>query len=192
MMAAPLLAAAAEACRALDSLGYRSCLIGGLAVQRWGQPRATQDVDLTVLTPFGSEADTVDRVLERLAPRTPDARGFALDRRVLLCRASNGVPVDISLAALAFEEEVLARSSPWRQVDDIWLVTCSAEDLLVYKLVAARPQDIADVHAVVHRQRASLDRERVRAWGRQFAELKEDPDLLQPFETALRQADRLA
>lgn len=35
----------------------------------------------------------------------------ALDRRVLLLAASNGVFLDISLAALPFEEEVLQRAS---------------------------------------------------------------------------------
>ena len=63
--------------------------------------------------------------------------------------------------------------------------TCSAEDLIVYKLVAGRPQDLIDVEGIVRRQRDRLDVARIREWGRQFAELKEDPNLLQPFEAAL-------
>lgn len=35
--------------------GWRFCFIGGIVVQRWGSPRFTQDVDLTVLTGFGDE-----------------------------------------------------------------------------------------------------------------------------------------
>lgn len=95
---APLTAAAAEVFRALRLLEERACLIGGMAVQRWGQPRATQDVDLTVLAPFGSEASTVDRLLSRLSPRSSEARQFALQHRVLLLVASNGVRIDVSLA----------------------------------------------------------------------------------------------
>ena len=34
---------------------WRFCLIGGLALQRWGEPRETIDVDLTLLTGFGEE-----------------------------------------------------------------------------------------------------------------------------------------
>lgn len=30
--------------------GWEFCFIGGLAVQRWGEPRVTRDVDLTLLT----------------------------------------------------------------------------------------------------------------------------------------------
>lgn len=186
----PQFAAALEALAALTVLGRRACVIGGLAVQRWGEPRFTQDADLTVLAPLGSEATIVDALLLRFQPRSRDTRTLALDRRVLLVRASNGVSLDISLAALPFEEEVLDRASSWRDVDGVPLVTCSAEDLVIYKLVAARPQDLVDVAGIVHRQTSRLEIERIRLWGAQFAELKEDPDLLRPFEDALRKANR--
>ena len=148
----------------------------------------TQDADLTVLAPFGTEEAVVDALLQRFAARMPAARQHALDYRVLLLTASNGVSLDISLAALPFEEEVLQRASRWREVDNGWLVTCSAEDLVIYKLVAARGQDLVDVAAIVHRQGHRLEIERIRRWGAQFAEAKEDPDLLRPFEDALRDA----
>lgn len=186
----PLLQAAADVFTALTAMGHRGCLIGGLAVQRWGQPRLTQDVDLTVLAPFGSEGPVIDAFLARFAAREEAARRQALDRRVLLLIAANSVKIDVSLAALPFEDEVLARASRWRKVSDIWLETCSAEDLVIYKLVAARPQDLVDVTGVVRRQGARLDVDRIRQWGRQFAELKEDPDLLRPFEDALAAANR--
>ena len=38
-----------------ESRCWRFCLIGGLALQRWGEPRETVDVDLTLLTGFGGE-----------------------------------------------------------------------------------------------------------------------------------------
>jgi hypothetical protein len=47
-----------EAARRLQDFcdqGWRSCFIGDIAVQRWGEPRVTRDVDLTVLAGFGSE-----------------------------------------------------------------------------------------------------------------------------------------
>jgi hypothetical protein len=58
----------------------------------------------------------------------------------------------------------------------------------VYKLVAARPQDLVDMAGIVRRQGARLNVEFVRLWGREFAEIKEDPDLLRPFEDAMRGA----
>ena len=38
----------------LLSRTWRFCFIGGLALQRWGEPRVTQDVDCTLLTGFGA------------------------------------------------------------------------------------------------------------------------------------------
>ena len=42
-----LLADARELQDFCDRQGWCSCFIGGVAVQRWSQPRVTRDVDLT-------------------------------------------------------------------------------------------------------------------------------------------------
>ena len=49
-----------EFCR---SRGWRFCFIGGVALQRWGEPRQTIDVDLTLLTGFGGEEAYADSLL---------------------------------------------------------------------------------------------------------------------------------
>jgi len=182
----PLVDAANELIQFLDSVGFKSCLIGGLVVERWGESRLTRDVDATVLAEYGAEAGVVDAVLGRFAARRPDAREFALAYRVLLVRASNDVNLDLSLAAFEFEREVVERATPYEFKPGVRLATCSAEDLIVYKSVAGRPRDIDDIGMVVRRQGRRLDVDRVRRWLRFFAELKEDPDLGRPFEDALR------
>ncbi|MDO8835117.1 MAG: hypothetical protein Q7V01_05950, partial [Vicinamibacterales bacterium] len=68
--------------------------------------------------------------------------------------------------------------------------TCSAEDLIVHKLVAGRTRDVADIEGIVARQLSSLDVAQVRMWVALLAELKEDPDMGRPFEQALAQASR--
>lgn len=40
--------------------GWRFCVIGGFAVQHWGEPRMTMDVDLSLITGFGEEEIFVD------------------------------------------------------------------------------------------------------------------------------------
>lgn len=72
-------------CRDRD---WAFCIIGGLAVQRWGEPRLTRDVDLTLLTGFGFEEPFVEELLGSFKGRLPDARTFALDNRVLLLASS--------------------------------------------------------------------------------------------------------
>lgn len=188
--AGDLLTAAVEVLAAADRAGHRACLIGGMVVPRWGEPRATADVDLSILAPYGDEDRVLDALLARLTPRTPDAREFALTARVLLLKASNGVKLDVALAAFPFEIEALDAASDWEPAPGIIVRTCSAEDLIVYKLVAARTRDLGDIEGIVRRQAGRLDVERIRRWGREFADLKEDPDLLRPFDDALRRASR--
>src|SRR5687768_1176363 len=102
----PLFEAAVEVCQVMQSHGWRFCIIGGLAVQKWGEARTTLDVDLSLLAPFGDEEEFVTTLLKRFRARTSDAAEFAMMNRVLLLAASNGTDVDVALAALPFEEEM--------------------------------------------------------------------------------------
>jgi hypothetical protein len=191
MTAPPLVEAADELLRFLREHSRPACLIGGMVVSRWGEPRATRDVDATVLVDFAEECTFLDLLLSRFESRDPDPVPRAELGRLALLRASNRVDLDISFAAFPFELEVLERASDWQVTPAIALRTCSAEDLLLYKLVAARLLDLHDVQSVVSRLGDSLDVERVRLWGGRFAEILEKPELLDPFEAALRKPGRL-
>jgi len=183
-----LAAAAREVLSALDDAGIRACVIGALAVHRWGEPRATSDADFSALAPYGEEGLVVDLLLSRFEARRPDAQAFALAHRVLLLKTQGGVDVDVALAGFPFEIEALEMASAWEIVPAVWLRTCPAEHLVIYKLVAARTHDLSDMESIVRRQGHRLDVDRIRRWGREFADLKEDPDLLRPFEDTLRKA----
>ena len=183
-----LAAAALEVLSALDEGGILACVIGALAVHRWGEPRATSDADFSALATYGAEQPVVDALLSRFEARRPDAAAFALANRVLLLRTHEGVAVDVALAAFSFEIEALDMASSWEVLPGVGLRTCPAEHLVVYKLVAGRTHDLSDMESIVRRQGRRLDVDRIRRWGREFAELKEDPDLLRPFEEALRKA----
>ena len=132
--------------------GFSFCFIGGLAVQRWGEPRMTADVDLTLLTGFGGEARFVDRLLAALRGRIDGARQFALEHRTLLVQSRVGIPIDVSLGAMPFEERAVERSSGWVIGPGTPLTTCSAEDLIVHKAFAARDKDWMDIRGIVARQ----------------------------------------
>jgi hypothetical protein len=100
------------------------------------------------------------------------------------------VPVDVSLGVLPFEVEVLERAVRWRLSPTIELVVCSPEDLLIYKLVAGRPRDLLDVEGIVRLQWRKLDVPRIRSRTRDLGDVLERPDILDPFEDALRKARR--
>jgi Nucleotidyltransferase of unknown function (DUF6036) len=162
--------------------GWRFCFIGGVAVLRWGETRVTLDVDLNVLTGFGGEDEVIDALLARFAPRLPGAREFAQRNRVLLLNTANAIGIDVSLAALPFEEKVIQRASAFRYNSGVELSTCSAEDLIVMKLFASRPGDIRDVEGVAIRNRGHLDWGYVEEQLRPLADLKCEPEILRAME----------
>ena len=181
----PLLEAALEVQRFCCSRRWRYCFIGAIAVQRWGEPRLTYDVDLTVLSGFGPEAGFVDALLAAYRGRIPDARGFALRRRVVLLEAASGVPIDVSLGGIPFEERVIERSSPWDVGGNEPLMTCAAEDLVVLKAFAGRGKDWLDVEGVVVRQGDRLKTPLILRELPPLLELKEDTQSLARLQAIL-------
>lgn len=171
----PIFEAAREVERACRAAGFSFCFIGGLAVQRWGEPRMTADVDLTLITGFGGEEPFVDALLKAFRGRLPDTRTFALDNRTLLLFAANGTPVDVSLGAMPFEERAVERSGAFDVGGGVVLTTCSAEDLVVHKSFAAREKDWLDVRGIIIRQGAALDQRLIWDELRPLLELKDDP-----------------
>jgi len=89
----PLLEAARNLQDFFNQRSWRFCIIGGLALLRWGEPRFTRDVDVTLLCGFGREEDFIHPLLASgYRGRISDAAGFALRNRVLLIESSGGVP----------------------------------------------------------------------------------------------------
>ena len=124
----PIFAAALELQAFCRERKWHFCFIGGVAVQRWGEPRLTVDADLTLLTGFGTEEPFVDALLAAFKSRRVDARDFALRYRVVLLESSNRVPLDISLGAMPFEERAIQRASAFIIGGEEAVLTCSAED----------------------------------------------------------------
>jgi hypothetical protein len=156
-----------------------------VAVQRWGEPRLTQDVDVTLLTGFGQEETFTDALLSDFQTRRTDARDFALRHRVLLLRSDGGVDIDIALGAFPFEERSVQRASAWLWTPGQSLVTCSAEDLIVHKAFAGRDLDWSDVERVLTRQHGKLDLTLVRTELQPLLDLKGEPEGMTRFDQKL-------
>ena len=179
-----VIAAAAELQAVCDAEGWRHCLIGGVALQRWGEARETVDVDLTLLTGFGDEAPlhrSPDR--QRSPGAYADAAAFALANRVLLLRTDAGVGLDVALGGLPFEARTIERSSPLpvsagRPPAHLF----GRGSPIVLKAFADRPRDWADIEGILIRQAGSLDWASVRNELAPLLELKEAPELLDRLE----------
>jgi hypothetical protein len=169
-----------------SELGVPYAIIGGMAVQRWGEPRFTQDVDVTVAAPLDDLEGFVRAIVARFTSRVEDAVTFARRTRVVLVRASNNCGVDISLALPGYEDQVMRRAVDYELEPGKVVRMCSAEDLIIHKAVAGRPRDVKDIEGIVYRQRDALDVAYIRLWLSEFADVLENPELLERFETPWR------
>jgi hypothetical protein len=152
-----------EVASALDSIGVRFALIGGLALASHRVVRATQDVDLLVNL---EDADAIERELLRLGysslHRSNDAANYARnDQRVDLLYASR--PISRRLLAGARETNTALGK----------LCVISAEGLIGFKLQgymndASRTQDLEDIRALLRANRPGLDMDEVRGYFRLF------------------------
>jgi hypothetical protein len=116
----------------------------------------TENVDVTLLCPYGAEQQAVKPLLAAFASRVPDASAFAAKHRVLLLSSGKGIPIDVALGGIPFEERCVTRATEF-DFGEVRLLTWSAEDLVVLKTFAARPQDWVDIESVAVRQHQRLD-----------------------------------
>lgn len=157
--------------------GVALVLIGGVARGVWAPARNTVDVDVL--------ADTADLALVVAAAGAGGLVASAAEQQQLAAAGmarlrlpehpTGRVRVDVLAATHPFYSRVVARSRVV-DVDGMRVRVASAEDLVVLKVMAGRPQDTADVAAIVAAQGAALDRDLVR---RELADLGFDvPDSL--------------
>ncbi len=159
-------------------------IIGGIAVQRWGRPRFTRDVDLTILLPPGREEPILRELAAAFPPRIGDAVAFAMQHRVLPVQVPGGSEADLSLGLPGYEEEVVRRAVAYDLGDGRQVRLCSAEDLIVHKALAGRPQDVNDIEGIVARQAGALDVAYLRRWLEELARVAEDHEVVNRFERA--------
>jgi len=171
---------------ALSRVDAASMLIGGVAVIARGVPRTTLDVDATI-DASGVELAQLLGELGRggVVPRIDDAIGFARTSQVLLLRhTSSGTPVDPSLAWLPFEREALRRSAVV-SIGRTKVRVPRVEDLVLYKLIAARPKDLDNAEQLLAIHRVRVDLPGVRARLAEFCAVLEDDQRLKSFDALL-------
>ena len=136
--------------RLMKKSGCKWMIIGGVAASLLGRPRFTADIDIVALI----EDKDILNVL-KLARRSgfkariKDAAKFAKRNRVLLLQhKKSNINIDLALGLLPFEKEAIKRSKT-RKVNNITLRLPTPEDLIIFKAVAHRPQDIMDIKEIV-------------------------------------------
>lgn len=161
-------------------------LIGGQAVLLHGEPRLTQDVDVTM----GVGPDRIPDLLGvcealGLLPFPDDPAAFAWETFVLpAADPVTGVRVDLIFSTTPYEAQAIERAV-LVDVGSREVPFATAEDLLLHKLFAGRPRDLEDAAGVVRRKGPDLDWEYLARWAREFAAIPGREDLPDQVE-ALR------
>jgi hypothetical protein len=107
---------------------------------------------------------------------------FSLETRVLLLRVSGVCDVDLSFGLPGYESELMNRRVDYPIGEGRHVKLCSAEDLVILKMLASRPRDLEDVEGILLRQGSVIDRRYIRLWLREFSDVLENPELLHSFE----------
>lgn len=118
-------------------------VIGGIALQFWGEPRFTRDVDITVEGRV-ELPELVKLFTDTYKSRVPDPLKFAQATRMILLQVEE-VDVDIALAFSGYEDNLFGNARIIEVEQGMELKMCSAEDLIIHKAVAGRPQDLSDI-----------------------------------------------
>lgn len=171
----------------LEKASTPYAIIGGLAVQYWGESRTTRDVDIVVLVPDVEVDRFVESVLQEFPPRVKNASAFARENRVLLVATEDGTPIDIAFGIPGYEGIAIERATAVDIPGVGSMRLLVPEDLVIHKCVAGRPRDLEDVRLVLVRQGEHMDIDYIREWLDQFSLVIEDRDVRADFEDVLRE-----
>ena len=135
-------------------------VFGAQAVAAYGVPRATADVDITVM--LGATA--VSKLVAALqkdgfALKIADPAFIAETRVLPVKHVVSGWDLDIVLAGPGVEELFMGRTRKLL-VGGVTVPLIAVEDLIATKLLAQRPKDLEDVRGLL-RTAGDLDRDRL-------------------------------
>lgn len=159
-------------------------MIGGIAALVYGGMRTTQDVDIAVYTEIG-QLERIYKLFEKdFATIRQDAMAFFERFFVLALRQRQSrIRVDIAAALSGLERDIIERSER-RLFGEVEINVCTIEDLLIFKLVAARDKDLLDIKSLIAHHREKLDAAYLRSRAKEFI-LLERSDVLERLNALL-------
>lgn len=160
---ASLIAAFAHLNRFLQGEKIRYCLIGGMAAGYWGEPRFTRDMDFTVTLNGGLE-----KLRRKLKAAGFSARTKGASQLQVTAYQKLRFQADIILSEIEYQEWVIQRSQIVPMFN-FQVPICSAEDLIILKLIANRRQDLLDIEKILERQESHLDKNYLKEWIRDWS-----------------------
>ena len=125
-------------------------IIGGVAVQAWGRPRLTGDVDIIIAIPQDKIDDIVSRFLSN-GFSIPKDVGARLRRGLAVKLKHVEGSVDLRLVSYLIDTQALRRAKSFT-IYGSHIRVASKEDIIVYKLARFDNRDKSDIETILLRQ----------------------------------------
>ncbi|MEW6403278.1 MAG: hypothetical protein AB1649_15895 [Chloroflexota bacterium] len=164
----------------LEEAGISTMAIGGIAAGVWGEPRLTRDIDMKVLI-HRKERARLLALLHEFTPLNADPEEALRRFGVAFFHDPNRVRIDVMLADTIFDETAIERARSIELSSEKTIRVCTAEDLIIYKMLSTRTKDRADVESIIQKQGDALDDAYIEGWLAQFEEALADSTLIQEF-----------
>ena len=153
---------------ALEERRIPYMVIGGQAVLLYGEPRLTQDIDVTL----GAGPDRLTEILDLVKARgwrvlVEDPEDFV--RRTLVLPFSDPettLRIGLIFSHCEYERQALERVRHV-PIGDAQVRFASLEDVVVHKLIAGRSRDLEDVRGILLKN-PTCQREYIRHWLKEF------------------------
>lgn len=168
----------------LSGLRVPYMVVGAMAQAVWGLPRSTVDVDVTVWVEEAGIKDFVGELSKHFNVLPSQPLEFIRDTRVLPVKTPGGVHIDIMFGMSPFEMEALNRAVT-RKVAGTDAKFCTAEDLILHKIISEREQDLLDVRQLIDIRKTELDREYLDTRVKELADILERPEIFDTYRRAI-------
>lgn len=150
-------------------------VIGGVANAVWGEPRVTLDVDITVAA-TAAEAPKILKALGAQVKRAPDDPVDFAEYGVLPFIHANGPKVELAFGMASYVHQAVERAVEIN-ILGVPVRFCSAEDLVLHKIISERRKDQDDVDGIFRHRKAALDREYLDPRVHELAVVLERPEI---------------
>ncbi|MEK7449232.1 MAG: nucleotidyl transferase AbiEii/AbiGii toxin family protein [Planctomycetota bacterium] len=161
-------------------------IIGGQAVLRYGTPRLTKDIDITL----GVNTDRLGQIIHiinhlQLKQLRSDTEEFVKKTMVLPVQdETSGIRIDFIFSFTPYEQQAIQKAESVR-LKNIEIKFATVEDLIIHKIFSGRPRDIEDIKSVILKH-PDFDQTYVQKWLTEFDRTSETPSFLKTFQEIVK------
>ncbi len=169
----------------LNKENFEYIIIGGMAAAVLGQPRVTGDIDVDIMLNKDDVSDFLNKAKKA---------GFKVNKAKCIQRAKEtsifqinyrDYHIDFIIASVDLEKEAFKRKIEVKLHGQKAFFP-TPEDLILLKIIPARPQDLLDIEKIIIRHKNKLDRKYLLSWAQKLSDEAEDMRIYNQLQKLLK------